>query len=299
MSQPLDELRGSFHRHLRAEGRADRTIKIYDQAVRFFADWLVAQGRAPVKDELTRDAIVEWLASLAERGQEPGTRQMRHRGLYRFCGWLVDEEELPKHPMAGLRQPEPRERPVDVVTDAELAALLKACTGKRFYDRRDEVVIRLLNDTGCRVSEICGLDLEVVDLEQMLAPVTGKGGKVRIVYWGARTARALDRYLRMRAKHRHATHPRLLLGERGPLTPDGVRELVRVRAEAAGIGHKHPHQLRHTWAADLKAQGMSEDYLERLGGWAKGSVMTRRYGEAAADRNAALMVRRLNRGDRV
>jgi len=135
MTARLQDLQRSFARHLRAEGSADRTVAIYGQAIRFFGEWLEAQGREAVVSELNRAAIREWLAQLADT-KEPGTVKLRHRGLFRFCGWLVDEDELPEHPMKTLSPPQPKAKPVPVLTDDELGALMKACGGNEFRDRR-------------------------------------------------------------------------------------------------------------------------------------------------------------------
>src|SRR4051794_27143466 len=97
----LHDLHRSFARHLRAENRAERTVVIYGQAVTFFSAWLVEQGREPVLEELTRPAVREWLAQLNET-KEPSTVKTRYRGLFRFCGWLVDEGELAENPMLKL-----------------------------------------------------------------------------------------------------------------------------------------------------------------------------------------------------
>ena len=117
-----------------------------------------------------------------------------------------------------------------ILPNAELAALLGACRGKNFRDRRDEAVIRLLIDCGLRVSEVTGIDVEDLDLDGESVQVTGKGSRVRPAYFGAKTGLALDRYLRERARHRHSANPALFLGERGRFTPDGVRERLKVRA---------------------------------------------------------------------
>jgi site-specific recombinase XerD len=174
----LQDLQRSFLRHLRAEGRSPATLRLYGQAVTFFARCLESTGRTATLDELTRSAIREWLATLSD-DHEPGTVNVHYRGLHRFCWWLVDEDELDSNPMSTLSPPELRMKPVPVLSDAELAALLKACAGKEFNDRRDEALIRLLLDCGVRISEACGLHVDQLDLDQGLAIVTGKGSKVR------------------------------------------------------------------------------------------------------------------------
>jgi site-specific recombinase XerD len=229
---------------------------------------------------------------------EPGTVKVRYRGLYRFCAWLVDEGERPSNPMAKMSPPTLGMKPVPIINDDDLTALLKACSGKEFNDRRDEALIRLLLDCGLRVSEACGLRLDQLDLDQGMALVKGKGSKVRPIYFGARTARALDRYVRMRSRHRWAHLDALFLTQRGALSPDGARERVSVRARIAGIDHTWPHRFRHTFAHDFLMAGGQERDLKRLAGWSS-DVMLERYGASAADARAKAAAQRLKRGDRV
>ena len=297
MPERLDDFAASFRRHLRAEGRSERTATIYGQAIRFHAAWLVARGRPATLDELSRAGIRAWLAELAD-SHEPSTVRTRYKGLRRFCRWLVAEGELTVDPMTNLEVPMVQDKPVPVLSDAELTALLKACAGKTFSDRRDEAIVRLLLDCGLRVSELSGLNLGEVDLDREMALVTGKGNKVRAIYFGARTARALDRYLRERRRHRHARDPALLLSQRGRLSPDGVRDALKARAAIAGITNLHPHRFRHTWAHDFLLAGGQERDLKRLAGWSS-DVMLERYGSSAADVRARESTKRMRRGDRV
>jgi len=158
----LEDLLTSFRRHLRAAAKAPRTIELYSQSVRYFSRWLTDRGREPVLDELTRHAVASWLAETAE----PSTVGTRLRGMRRFCRWLVTGE-LEVAPTDGIEIPAPPEKPVPILTDEEIAAPLKACGVGRgragVFDRvvflggREEVVLRLLLDTGVRVSEMCGL----------------------------------------------------------------------------------------------------------------------------------------------
>lgn len=298
MASSLDALARSFTRHLRAEGKADRTTVIYVQSVTYFGRWLADQGQPQTLGELTRSHLLGWFGSLTERGLEPGTIRTRHKGMTRFCRWLVDEGEIAEDPMRGLEAPTPREKPVPIVADEDLAKLLRACSGRDIEDRRDEAMFRVLLDCGVRVSELCGLTVSGIDLDHETALVTGKGNKIRPIYFGARTARSLDRYLRLRSAHRWAHLDALWLSQRGAMSPDGVRERLNARADQAGLGHLHPHQMRHTFAHDFLVSGGQERDLKRLAGWSS-DVMLERYGASAAQARAEAAARRMRRGDRI
>ena len=298
MAELLADLAAAFKRDLRAEGRAERTGVIYGQAVTLFSTWLAQRGRPATLDELTRSALRAWLAELADRHQA-STVQTRYRSMRRFCGWLVAEGELDTHPMAGMAMPPAQAKPVPVLTDDDLAALLKACTGRDFTHRRDEAVIRMLLDCGLRVSELCGITLADLDLNREVALVTGKGNKTRAVYFGARTGRALDRYLRERRTHKQARFTEaLFLSQRGGLSADGVRDILHTRGAQAGVTGLHPHRFRHTFAHDFLVSGGQERDLKRLAGWSS-DVMLERYGSSAADMRAREAVKRMRRGDRI
>lgn len=297
MAERLDDLCASFKRDLRAEGKAPRTCKLYGMSVDMFGAWLAEQGRPATLDELSRSAVREWLAALAE-DREATTVRTRFAGLRRFCGWLVAEGELAESPMHGMKPPSSPAKPVPVLSDDELTALIKACAGRDFTSRRDEAMIRCLLDTGVRVSELCGLTVADVDLDRETTLVRGKGNKIRPVYFSARTVRALDRYLRLRRSHRWAHLDALWLTQRGGLSPDGARERVKLRGREAGIEALHPHMFRHVFAHDFLMSGGQERDLKRLAGWSS-DVMLERYGASAADARAAAAARRMARGDRV
>lgn len=297
MDSELEDLGRSFARALKAEGKAPRTVVLYGMSVRMYREWLTAQGKTTNLSDLTRGNVRDWLADLAET-HSASTVRTRYRGLFRYCGWLLVEEEIEKNPMVGISPPTPKPKPVPVLSDAELTALIKACSGPSFVQRRDEAMVRVLLDAGIRVSELCGLTMDSVDLDQGMALVTGKGEKVRPVYFGARTVAALDRYARARRQHRWTHESVFFLSQRGPLTPDGVREIIRARGEAAGIDGLHPHRFRHTFAHDFLMAGGQERDLKRLAGWTS-DVMLERYGASAADVRAKSAAQRLSRGNRV
>jgi site-specific recombinase XerC len=300
MAESLESLRASFNRSLRVEGKADRTLVLYGQSITYFSAWLAQRGQAPDVSSLDRDTVLQWLDFLRHRGLTTGTIRTRWRGLRRFTNWLLAEGIIRTDPLAGIVIDKPEPAPVPILTDEELAALVSACRGTKFVDRRDEAVTRLLIDCGLRVSEVTGIDLDHLDLDGESVTVTGKGSRVRPAYFGARTGQALDRYLRERRNHRHASSSALFLGERGRFTPDGVRERLKVRAAMAGLDPVkiHPHRFRHTNAHDFLLAGGQERDLKRLMGW-RSDTMLERYGASAADHRAREAARRLRRGDRV
>jgi integrase/recombinase XerC len=115
-----------------------------------------------------------------------------------------------------------------------------------------------------------------LDFDYQISSVLGKGRRTRDLPSGRKTALALDRYLRARIQHRHSSLPSLWLGQRGQLTAWGVQQVIRRRGNQAGLPGLHPHQLRHTFCHQWRAEGGSETDLMRLAGW-RSPAMLRRY----------------------
>jgi integrase/recombinase XerD len=263
-----------------------RTRLHYNQEARRFAVWLLEHDRPTDAPgdllAVTRSDVETWLSDLRAQGRAANTIRSRWVVLRNLYRWAHDEDEITTNPVAKVMVSKPALPPMKLLTDDELRALLAACAGKDFNDRRDLALIRTMVATGLRVSETCALTDADLDLRgRRLVVRHGKGDRPRLVRFDPETAQALDRYRRVRARHRFAGLPELWIGHRGALTRKGVPSILDKRTEEAGIGHVNAHALRHTWAHRAKAAGMTDSDLQTLGGWENATVM-QRYGSAHA-----------------
>lgn len=284
MAVALDDLVKSWLIDLRGRNLSPKTVDTYGQAARRLAAGLPAHCLTDAAT-ITRADLSAYFAE-ASQHRKPAGVSVDYRACQQFFKWADEiEEEITPNPMAKMRAPVVPELETRVLRQEEIRALRKVCDGKDFMARRDLAIISLFLDTGIRRAELAGLEVEHVNVELRECYVMGKGRRARIVPFGHQTARALDRYNRVRKEHKQAHLDGYWLGERSKvMSGDGIDQMLRRRGAEAGITDLHPHMLRHTWAHGTK-DVLTDDELMRLAGW-KSRQMLGRYAASTAEERA-------------
>ncbi|MFI5496561.1 tyrosine-type recombinase/integrase [Actinoplanes sp. NPDC051859] len=295
-----------WDRTLRSGNYPETTRYNYLLAVAQFDRFLIAEAERLVAHEAANDPVevqrghVEEFQAWMVRTRSASTALNKHKGLQQFFKWLAEEEDIERSPLERVKQPKTTQPLIPILGDEDTAKILATCRAADFLSLRDEAIIRVLYNTGARLSEVAGLQLDDVDLNVDTLLFHGKGMKDRRVRFGPKAGRALSRYLRARSRRRGSDVPAVWLPERGdmPLAANGIKLMLRRRGEQAGVANVHAHRWRHNFAHEWKLAGGDTGDLMVVMGWSSDD-MPRRYGASAAAERAQLTHARLRIGERV
>ena len=227
-------------------GYSKSTIRQYGT---FLKELLVYVGK-PVQ-EITGDDIVGCLNAYAEARQISGSTKDHKRLICSsFFNFLHDRGYISRNPMATIDPIKYVAEVREALNSREVEKMRIACGA----NIRDNLVLELFLATGCRVSEVVGMRVEDIDMDNGCVKVLGKGQKERIVFFSDRVLEYLERYLDGRKEGP------VILSVRAPhqgLKKNALENIVREIAKKAGIAKRvFPHLLRHTFATRALNKGM-------------------------------------------
>ena len=280
----------AFALHLGAQrGLAENTVRAY---LGDLADLEGYARRHGVADLMAVDIVVlrGWLASMAASRRSRATMARRGAAVRTFYAWAARTGRVAQDPALRLASARPASH-LPTVLDQGAAATLLDTARVRADDGdpvhlRDWAALELLYATGVRVGELCGVDVDDLDLETRTLRVTGKGDKQRVVPVGELAVEAVEAWL-TRGRPSLATEtsgPALLLGQRGGrIDQRRLRQVVHDVAGAAGVDDVAPHALRHSVATHLLEGGSDLRSVQEVLGHAS-LATTQRYTHVTADR---------------
>jgi len=244
-------------------GLSRNTLEAYRSDLLQFGRFLTAREL----DALTASGgdVSDFLTELAKGdGDEkpPASAATLHRKaacLRSFYRHLRRENLLDTDPTAALSSPRRGKRLPEVLTRSEIQALLAAPKGSDPASLRDRALLEVMYACGLRASEVIGLEVTDVDLDEGLLRARGKGSKERVVPVGRAAVSAIRAYLAhgRRTLVRLQPERALFVNFRGQsLTRQGLYKIVRRHATAIGLADRmSPHTLRHTFATHLLSGG--------------------------------------------
>lgn len=275
----IAELKRQFLEYLEIErGRSIKTVENYERYLTRFIEFSKVKDPSRVTEEQVREfrLYLNRQAGTKVGGRtEPMKRRTQNYYLIALRAFL---KYLRKRGVSSL-SPERielakvPERSLDLISAQELTRLLDAPALDTIEGKRDRAVLELLFSTGLRVSELCGLSIDDVDLSRDEFSVRGKGDKVRVVFLSDDARLAIKSYLAARKDMDDALFVRYgkkaHVGEDVRISPRAVQRLLKQYAAKAGITRKvTPHVIRHSFATDLLSNGADLRSVQALLGHA-------------------------------
>lgn len=271
----LTELKRQFLEHLEIEkGRSVHTVTNYDHYLTRFLEYSKNDDPAKLTESMVREYRL-WL------NRQPGTKVGRNTdtlkrrtqnyyliALRAFLKFLRKRGIASLNP-EGIDLAKVPERHLDLISTAELDRLMKGPDTNTLSGLRDKAILELLFSTGLRVSELCNLSQEDVDLSRDEFSVRGKGDKIRVVFLSDSAREAVRTYLKARTDFDDAMFIQYGKNAKGEsvknkdlrLTPRSVQRIMKQYATRAGITRKvTPHVIRHCLVPETRIDTPSGIY---------------------------------------
>ncbi|MDQ8032533.1 site-specific tyrosine recombinase XerD [Bordetella genomosp. 1] len=279
------------------DGLAANTLAAYRRDLSAFAHWLEhpeehqGQAAAAALRQVGAADISAWFAARHEESR-PTTANRRLAALRRFYAWALREHVVSADPCLTLVAAKQPLRVPKTLSEGQVEALLNAPDVKTARGLRDRAMLETLYATGLRVSELVGVKVLDVSLnEGVVRVLQGKGGKDRLVPLGAEAAHWLDQYLREGRPELaggRAADAMFLTARAEAMSRQAFWQLVKKYALLADVrAPLSPHVLRHAFATHLLNHGADLRVVQLLLGHADIST-TQIYTHVARERLRAL-----------
>ena len=238
-----EDLLDVFINAKRVSGRSEKTLVRYRYVIERFLKSANAKTR-----QVTPYHIREYFAGEMSRGVSESTIEGIRQTLSAYFGWLEHEKLIDRNPVFNIEPIKYQKKERLSLSYADIEVLRRNCK-----NIRDNAIISFLLATGCRISEVTGLNRDDVDLDAGECIVLGKGNKERTVFLDDVAVLTVREYLATRSD----SCPALFVNkDHRRLNPGGVRAMLKKVAAAAHIDNVHPHRFRRTMVTHLLNRGM-------------------------------------------
>ena len=261
----VKQLKNDFLEYLEIEkNRSSKTIENYNHYLTRFLSFDKVSSANQISEDLIRKFRI-YLNRLTDNHGEPLKKITQNYHIIAIRSFLryLSKREIKSVSPEKIELGKQEDRHIDFLETNELARLLSSPKSDSLPDLRDKAILETLFSTGLRVSELCSLETDKVDLNRGEISIKGKGSKIRLVFLSDDAKKTIQVYLKKRSDTDAALFIRIPKNqafnkhENLGLTPRSVQRIIKKHATRAGIVGKKvsPHSLRHSMATDLLRNG--------------------------------------------
>jgi integrase/recombinase XerC len=227
--------------------------------------------------EIDHITIREYMATLYQAKLKKTSISRKLATLRTFFRFLCREQVLEMNPARLVSSPRLEKRLPKVISIDEVIQFIETPNGETVLGKRDRAILELLYATGCRVSEVAGMNLEDIDFKHETIRVRGKGRKERFVPFGSKAKEALQSYIEVRGmlvaeapEHKREAKAVFLNYQGTRITTRSIGRLVDKYVKECAMAHDiSPHSLRHSFATHLLSAGADLRAIQELLGHAR------------------------------
>jgi len=258
------DLENIFIRYLEQERQlSSKTVEAYKSDIGRFKRFI--NSRKVTLNNIDYDILKEYLGYLYKSGLSKKSVARHISSLKTFFKFLKRNDFLDNDAISLIQSPKLNRKLPDIYSEANIKSLLEIREDD-FFETRNTAILEMLYASGLRISELTGLNIENVDLEEKQVRVRGKGSKERVVPFHKRCANLLEDYLCKRERKVDDSQKAFFISIRGRRISDSqVRKMLKERLQKLGLPiFLTPHGIRHSFATHMLEKGADLRTLQEL-----------------------------------
>ena len=231
------------------KGLSQNTVDSYKSDLTKLSNYLQNQ-------DLSKTNIDNFFIDMSEFNYSTSTKKRMHSSIKNFLKYINENEDYESIDISDIKLKSPKKLP-EVLSITDIENMINFYNHETYLDSRNRTVIDVLYSTGCRVSELCDINISDIDLDEKYLKLKGKGSKQRIVPIGSMLYKNLMQYLNVRETFlQNRGEPLFLSKSKNKLDRTAVFRIIKKTAKNISLQTDvHPHTLRHSAATHMLEGG--------------------------------------------
>ena len=231
------------------KGLSQNTVDSYKSDLTKLSNYLQNQ-------DLSKKTIDNYFIDMSEFNYSSSTKKRMHSSIKNFLKYINENEDYESIDISDIKLKSSKKLP-EVLSINDIENMINFYDHETYLDSRNRTVIDVLYSTGCRVSELCDINISDIDLDEKYLKLKGKGSKQRIVPIGSMLYKNLLQYLNVRETFlQNRGEPLFLSKSKNKLDRTAVFRIIKKTAKNISLQTDvHPHTLRHSAATHMLEGG--------------------------------------------